>query len=132
MSRPKKTLNQSERVQLEALAQYLTLDQLADYFGIARSTLQEIIKREPDVFGIYKKGKSKAISQVAKSLIDKAIAGDTTSAIFFLKTQAGWREVQEIINHDEQTTRLDFSKCSTQTLAEMMAMIDAAEVKSAE
>lgn len=125
MSRPKKTLNQSERVQLEALAQYLTLNQLADYFGIARSTLQEIIKREPEVFGIYKKGRSKTISQVAKSLIDKAIAGDTTSAIFFLKTQAGWREVQEIINHDEQTVRLDVSKCSTQTLVEIMAAKDA-------
>ena len=125
MSRPKKTLNQSERVQLEALAQYLTLDQLADYFGIARSTLQEIIKREPEVFGIYKKGRSKAISQVAKSLIDKAIAGDTTSAIFFLKTQAGWREVQEIVSHDEQTLKLDVSKCSTQTLVEIMAAMGA-------
>ncbi|PWE30003.1 hypothetical protein DDZ14_16320 [Maritimibacter sp. 55A14] len=40
----------------------------------------------------YKRGKAKAIAHVANGLLQKARAGDTTSTIFYLKTQAGWWE----------------------------------------
>jgi hypothetical protein len=40
----------------------------------------------------YKRGKARAIGVIAQGLINKARSGDTTSMIFFLKTQAGWRE----------------------------------------
>jgi hypothetical protein len=42
---------------------------------------------------MYKRGRSRAISDIAGSLISKAREGDTASMIFYLKTQAGWREV---------------------------------------
>ena len=35
---------------------------------------------------------AEANSQVAQTLFKKAIAGDTTAAIFWLKCRAGWRE----------------------------------------
>lgn len=37
-------------------------------------------------------GKAETIAKVAGSLVRKALSGDTTSAIFYLKTQAGWKE----------------------------------------
>ena len=46
----------------------------------------------------YKKGKARAIGTVAKGLLQKARDGDTASTIFYLKTQAGWKETQVIDN----------------------------------
>ena len=48
-------------------------------------------------------GKAETIAKVAGTLVKKALNGDTTSAIFYLKTQAGWSEkslleLQGIIN----------------------------------
>ncbi|VVD29172.1 hypothetical protein [Paraburkholderia dioscoreae] len=39
-----------------------------------------------------KQGRLKANVKVAQSLFKKAIAGDTASTIFWLKTRAGWKE----------------------------------------
>ena len=83
-------------MQVEALAAYLTQDQIADYFGITRPTFSAMIERDDDISLRYKRGKSKAIGAVAQGLLQKARDGDTTSAIFYLKTQAGWRETNHI------------------------------------
>jgi hypothetical protein len=40
----------------------------------------------------FEKGKAETIAKVAGTLVQKALKGDTTSAIFYLKTQAGWKE----------------------------------------
>jgi transcriptional regulator with XRE-family HTH domain len=87
-----RVLTSDERVQLEALAQYLTQDQIADYLGISRPTLAAILDRDEEAALRYKRGKARAIGAVASNLIDKARKGDTACMIFFLKTQAGWRE----------------------------------------
>ena len=41
-------------------------------------------------------GKAKANAKVSQTLFQKATNGDTTSIIFWLKTQAGWKETQYI------------------------------------
>jgi IS30 family transposase len=89
-------LNDEQRVQVEALAAYLSQEQIADYFGIARSTWYQLLERDPEVAERYKRGKSQAIMTVAQGLLQKARDGDTTSAIFYLKTQAGWRETNRV------------------------------------
>jgi len=81
---------------VETLAALLNQDQIADYFGIARNTFRAICERDEEVFERYKRGKAKAIAHVANGLLQKARAGDTTSAIFYLKTQAGWRETAAV------------------------------------
>lgn len=43
-------------------------------------------------------GKAKANAQVAKSLFRQAINGNIPASIFWLKSQAGWREVQ-VVEH---------------------------------
>jgi hypothetical protein len=92
---PPKTLTEKQRNEVETLAAFLNVEQMADYFGVGRTTFFAIMDREPDIAERYKRGKSKAIASIASGLMQKARAGDTASAIFFLKTQARWREVQQ-------------------------------------
>ena len=92
--RPAKTLTDKQRGEVETLAAFLSIEQLADYFGIGRTTFYALAEKDPEILEHYKRGKSKAIAHIAQGLIQKARAGDTTSAIFFLKTQARWRETE--------------------------------------
>ena len=94
--RPAKTLSEKQRGEIETLAAFLSIEQLADYFGIGRTTFFALMERDPEISELYKRGKSKAIAHIAQGLIQKARAGDTTSAIFFLKTQGRWSETQKL------------------------------------
>lgn len=96
MARPKRTLTPDQVREVETLAALLNQDQIADYFGIARNTFRAICDRDPEVLARYKKGKAKAIAHVANGLLQRARNGDTASSIFYLKTQAGWRETSNI------------------------------------
>ena len=95
---PPKTLTTEQVAEVSTLAAVLSQEQIADYFGIARNTFIAICERQPEVLEQYKKGKARAIGIVAKGLLQKARDGDTASAIFYLKTQAGWKETQVIDN----------------------------------
>jgi hypothetical protein len=90
------TLTEAQRQEVETLAALLNQDQIADYLGISRTTFHEIRGRDPDVAERYKRGKAKAIAHVANGLLRQARGGDTTSMIFYLKTQAGWRETARL------------------------------------
>lgn len=92
MGRPPITLSEAQIVEVETLAALLSQEQIADYFGISRTTFRAICDRDEEVRVRYKRGKAKAIAHVAHGLLQRARAGDTTSSIFYLKTQAGWRE----------------------------------------
>jgi len=98
--RPEIELTQEQIVEVEAKAERLTCEQIADHLGISHVTFIEIRKRQPEVSLAYKRGRAKAIDEIASSLIANAKAGDTTSQMFFLKTQAGWRETQSIETKD--------------------------------
>lgn len=70
-------------------------------------------------------GNSKATAVVAGKLYQKALAGDVTSMIFWLKTRAGWRETnrQEHVPIDpeaEERTELDDA-------ARMASLVEAAK-----
>ena len=67
----------------------LTQSQIAEYFGVTPALITQH-KKFPDFAEALSKGKSKGIAQVASSLFEKAINGDTAAAIFFLRARAGW------------------------------------------
>ncbi len=90
--RPPVVFDAAQTAQVEALAAVLSKGQMADYFGISETTLREIEDRQPEVSDAYKRGRAKAIGNVAKNLISQAQAGNISAAIFYLKTQAGWKE----------------------------------------
>lgn len=92
--RPPKELTDQQRGEVETLAAFLSTEQMAAYFCMSHDTFTAICEREPEILRAYKRGKAKAIGKVAQGLVQKALAGDTTSAIFFLKTQARWRETE--------------------------------------
>ena len=101
---PQKTLTPDQVAEVSTLAAVLNQDQIADYFGISRPTFAAICERQPEVFLQYKKGKARAIGTVAKGLLQKAREGDTASAIFYLKTQAGWRENAPILLEEKDNS----------------------------
>ena len=93
--RPKVEFDQHQVSQVEALASVLTKGQMADYFSISETTLREVEKRQPEVSDAYKRGRAKAIGSIAKNLLSQAQNGNISAAIFYLKTQAGWKEAKE-------------------------------------
>jgi len=94
----KKELTEEQIIQIEALGAVLSKEQIADYFGMSKKTLSAIFERQPETLTRYKKGKAKAIASVAGGLLKDAMAGDPAQRMFYLKTQAGWRETKDL-NH---------------------------------
>jgi hypothetical protein len=64
--------------------------------GIDLKTLRKYFRQELDT------AKVKAHAQIGGMLFNKAMGGDTTAAIFWAKTQMGWKEtnVQENVGKD--------------------------------
>ena len=102
--RPPAVLDDDQITQVEALAAVLSTDQIADYFGIGRTTFYQVMDRQPEVSVRYKRGRAKAIGSVSKGLLAKAISGDNAAAMFYLKTQAGWKETQVTENTNVELT----------------------------
>ena len=102
MGRPERYLSEAQKAEVETLAAVLSAQQIADYFGIGRTTFFAMMDRDPEIAERYKRGKAKVIGIIAQGLIAKARSGDTASMIFFLKTQAGWREVAPLEDIDAQ------------------------------
>tara|TARA_R110000744_G_scaffold297462_1_gene407224 strand:- start:258 stop:641 length:384 start_codon:yes stop_codon:yes gene_type:complete len=90
--RPLFEFKEEDMGQLEILASVLTKGQLADYYGICENTLREVEKRQPEVSEAYKRGRAKQAAKMGGNLVNMALAGNVTAAIFYLKTQAGWKE----------------------------------------
>jgi len=130
MGRPQVALTPEQVVEVETLAALLSQEQIADYFGIARSTFRAICERDEEVLVRYKRGKAKAIAHVANGLLQKARAGCKTSSIFYLKTQAGWRETAEIVEtvasgDDSGPSAVEKLKAHLDRIAERTAEIGA-------
>jgi hypothetical protein len=119
----------AERKQVEAFSGYgLPIEQIAVLIrdGIHVDTLRAHFSSE------LVSGKSKANAQVGKTLFQKVMAGDTTAAIWWSKTQMRWKEVQahEITGKDGApiaVATLDVSKLGTEVLAQIMAAKDATD-----
>ena len=90
--RPAIEFDQDQINLVEKLASVLTKAQLADYFEISENTFRAIEERQPEVSAAYKKGKSKAIASMGANLFSQGMNGNTSAAIFYMKTQGGWKE----------------------------------------
>lgn len=67
---------------------------IAEILGISVDTLQRYYRSELDT------SRERANASVGGALFKKAMAGDTASMIFWLKTRARWRETVDISNED--------------------------------
>ena len=79
--------------QVESLAANgLTQEQIAAALGISESTLHKRKKENTEFTAAIKRGKAKGIALVTNKLMESIKGGNMTAMIFFLKTQAGWKE----------------------------------------
>ena len=96
-----------ERKQVEALSGYgLPIEQIAVLIreGIDTDTLRKHFATE------LVSGKAKANGQVGKTLFQKVMAGDTTAAIWWSKTQMRWAETQKHELTGADGAPLEFTK----------------------
>ena len=97
----------AERKQVEALSGYgLPIEQIAVLIreGIDTDTLRKHFVIE------LQSGKAKANAQVGKTLFQKVMAGDTTAAIWWSKTQMRWAETQKHELTGADGAPLEFAK----------------------
>ena len=70
----------------------LTQQQIYRYYGIGHNYWNKLKKENKELRRAFHKGKSKTILAVSGRLMDKIMCNDLRAIIFYLKTQAGWRE----------------------------------------
>lgn len=72
----------------------LTDEQIASNVGIGVRTLYEWKEKYPQILQVLKKGKEVVDYQVENALLNKALGGDTTAQIFWLKNRRPdkWRD----------------------------------------
>ena len=95
--RPLTVLTDEQVQSVERLAAVLNQSQIADFLGIGERTLRDILVRDEAVSAAYKRGRARAIEGVGSKLLQAALEGDAVRQMFYLKTQAGWRETQDIM-----------------------------------
>jgi hypothetical protein len=127
--RPAFEPTENERKQVEAFSGYgLPLDQIAVLIrdGISVDTLTTHFSNE------LVSGKAKANAGVGRTLHQKAMAGDTTAAIWWSKTQMRWRETQQMEHTGKDgapiaVASVDFKNLSDAELATMQALMTKAK-----
>ena len=84
----------------------LTDEQIAEKCGVVRTTLYEWKKQHPDISDDLKRGKEVVDYQVEKALLQKALCGDVTAQIFWLKNRKPdkWRDKPEKVERSDDET----------------------------
>ncbi len=115
--------------QVESLAANgLTQEQIAAALGISESTLTKRKKENTDFADAIKRGKAKGIALVTNKLMESIKGGNMTAMIFFLKTQAGWKETN-IQEHTGANGKDLIPSAKQMTTDELKAELEALGVK---
>jgi len=96
VGRPSMALNDNQIKEIETLSAVLNHSQIADYFGMHPDTLARQKAKNSEINLAYKRGRAKAVASIASSLLQAARSGNITAQIFYLKTQAGWKESTDL------------------------------------
>jgi hypothetical protein len=73
----------------------LTREQVAYSLGFTPQTYGNHARSDPSLEEAYQHGKAEGIKAVANKLLEKALTGDNTAIIFYLKCN-GWREENSV------------------------------------
>jgi hypothetical protein len=85
-------LDDIQIAQLEALSNYLSIEQVAGYFKISVDDLLSLQKKDKRVLRAFETGKIRGVVKVAQLLWQQMEAGNVSAMIFFLGTRGGWSE----------------------------------------
>ena len=90
----------------ELAARGLTMEQIATSLGVSDTTLYRRKATMKEVSEAIKRGKRRGVVTIANKLFEAAEAGNMAAVIFFLKTQGGWREKQQVELAGEITAKV--------------------------
>lgn len=65
----------------------LTVEQIARSLGVSETTVYDRQAEYPDFMKAIKDGRAKGLAAVSNALYEKAVAGDNTAMIFYLKNR---------------------------------------------
>ena len=71
----------------EMASRGLTVSQIADCLGVSESTLYNKQEEYLEFMDAIKRGRSKGMNEITNALFEKAVNGDNTAMIFYLKTR---------------------------------------------
>lgn len=94
VTKPKLEIDLQKVEQYSALG--LSQEHIAQCLGISERTLRNRKKESSEFAEAIKRGKAKGIALVTSKLMEQVKEGNTTAMIFFLKTQAGWKEARAV------------------------------------
>lgn len=90
--------------QVEKLCRMGATDpEMAEFFSVSIETIYNWREKHADFLDAIKRGRVEADMKVAQSLYDKAIGGDTTAQIFWLKNRRAktWRDTKDVNQTNE-------------------------------
>jgi transcriptional regulator with XRE-family HTH domain len=131
VGRPKFVVTKEMCDKAEAFAaQGLTQEQIAMALGIGLSTLYEKQNEFTEFAEAIKRGKGKGIQTITNRLYEKALEGDNTAMIFYLKNRAGWQdkiEKETIVEHKQV---IDLTRISDEELDNLERTLRRASTQS--
>ena len=71
----------------EMASRGLTISQIADCLGVSDATVYDRQNEYPEFLEAIKRGRSSGIHKITNQLFDKAMSGDNTAIIFYLKNR---------------------------------------------
>lgn len=87
------------------------LSLVARKLGVSRTTVYNFLENKPTLKVVLIDAREKMIDNVESKLYSKALDGDTTAMIFFLKTQGksrGYVERQEVTGADGGKVQIEY------------------------
>lgn len=95
-----------------------TDEEIAEYLGVCTATFYNWARDYPEFLEAIREGKEKADFKVANSLYDKALAGDTTAMIFWLKNRQKktWRDKHDHDHNHKGSVTLNIDKGDAECL----------------
>jgi hypothetical protein len=107
--RPELTFTDKQRETVtNMVAMGIRLADISACIGISDESLNKHFAQEINT------SKAKAISALGQSLYQRGLAGSDTAAIFYLKTQGGWKETIEN-NHTHKITSVELEVIDAKT-----------------
>lgn len=124
VGRPKFIVTKDMCERAEAYAsQGLTSEQIALALGIGESTLYDKQNEFKEFGEAIKRGKGRGIQRVTNKLYEKALEGDNTAMIFYLKNRAGWQDKIEKETIIEQRQVIDLTRISDNELSKLKSIL---------
>jgi hypothetical protein len=109
-----------EKVVYEMAALGATETEMAKALGVSYEQFRVWCRQHPQLSAAKKKGKAVADERVVNALFEKALRGDTTAMIFWLKNRLpnDWRDRREFVGNikTEDVTPIKFNKSSDDEL----------------